>query len=320
MQPKLKKTLYFLFILLASLKLAYAEPEIAVMMDATQESHYLAFGGFMEGLEEAGLIEGKDYVYRVFDIKDSGKGAQDAAEKINEYKPALVLALGNRAAIAAKNAVSDIPVVFSMVQDPAASGIIASMRSSENNFTGSSSDISAFFVFDSIRTIFPKTQRIGVIYDPLRSGAKITEAKMAAELLGMTLVGEPVQSYKMVPEVARSLIDRIDVLWIMPDPTVVTRPSLEYIFVRMLWSKKVIVGYDPYIVKAGALFALLADPFDIGKQAGESASLVLKGIAPSEVPVTMPRKTFYVINAKIAKKIDADIPPAILRSAVEVIE
>ncbi len=148
---------------------------------------------------------------------------------------------------------SDIPVVFSMVQDPAASGIIASMRSSENNFTGSSSDISAFFVFDSIRTIFPKTQRIGVIYDPLRSGAKITEAKMAAELLGMTLVGEPVRSYKMVPEVARSLIDRIDVLWIMPDPTVVTKPSLEYIFVRMLWSKKMIVGYDPYIVKAGAL-------------------------------------------------------------------
>jgi putative ABC transport system substrate-binding protein len=322
MGREMKRKILFLFFIffILSIGLAEAGYDIAVLRSRNIKPYVLSLEGFVDGLKRLGLTEGVGYNLRLFDMSRDKAQNTAVVKDIKALDPDIILALGFEAAEILKENITDTPVVFAMVHDPVASGLVLRMENSGNNLTGASLNVSSLLQFESIKSIFPKTHSIGVIYDPFKSGTTIEQAKTAAEELGINLVREPVSSHKLVPEATRGLIDRIDVLWLIPDSTVVTRSSLEYIFVKMLWSKKVIVGYDPDVVKAGALFALSPDPFDIGKQAGESAYIVLQGIPPYQIPVTTPRKAFYVFNLKIARKIDVEIPPALLRKAVEVIE
>jgi putative ABC transport system substrate-binding protein len=279
-----------------------------------------AVKGFVEELKEKGYREYKDYILIQYDMKADPEEGKVIAGAIKEQAPDLILALGNEAAIIAKDNITDIPIVFSVVRDPLGNGLVDSMQHSGNNLTGSSVDISDLLQLEILRAILPNAQAIGVIYDPQKSKEKVDQASRAAERLGMRIVREPVENYKQVPEAVRDLVNRIDAMWLLPDTTVVTKQSLEYIFVRTIWSKKTVMGFNPYIVKSGALFSLDFDAYDVGRQSGEAAVRILRGYKPSNIPVTTPRTTRLVINLKMAKKLNVEIPEAILKQAKEIVE
>jgi len=279
-----------------------------------------AINGFVDELRSAGYVENKDFMLLHMDMKADIEEGKRLASVITEQKPDLILAVGNEAATAVKDRIKDTPIVFSVVQDPVGSGLVQSLSGSGNNLTGSSVDISNQRQLEILKSISPDTRVIGVIYDPTKSKQKVDEVSKDAEKLGMQVTSEPVKSYKDVPEAVRSLVDRVDVIWLLPDSTVVTRQSLEYIFLRTIWSKKMVMGFNPYIVKSGALFALNFDAYDVGRQSGELAVKIIKGAKPYDMPVSTPRKTYVIVNLKIAKKLNMEIPESILGQAKEIVE
>ena len=98
------------------------------------------FDGFMAGMAELGYVEGENVTY----IYEGPVGAIDALEpavqKLMEAEPDLVLSISTPATLRAKAALegTDIPLVFSPVNDPVGSGVVDSLRNPGGNLTGPS--------------------------------------------------------------------------------------------------------------------------------------------------------------------------------------
>ena len=92
---------------------------------------------FREGLREAGYVEGEN-------ISIEYRWAEGYYDRLSTLATALVgrkvdvilTGGGSPAALAAKNATSTIPIVFSIASDPVESGVIQSLARPEANVTG----------------------------------------------------------------------------------------------------------------------------------------------------------------------------------------
>lgn len=288
-------------------------PNIAVIKSRDIPPYAVALEGFNLALQEkeikAGLIH--------YNLET--KERQSITAEILAQRPQLVLTLGSEATQLALEEIKDIPIVFSMVLNPVASGFVNSLDSSGNNLSGASLDISLAQQLQSLKEIVPRARRIGVLYDPQQTGDIIKEAARVAQEMKMELIPQAVSSEGEVPRALEELGIRTDCLWAVADSTVFSPQSAQFIILYTLRHRLPFMGISPPYVKAGALFALSCDYKDIGKQSGEIAVRILLGKTPSEIPITMPRKTYLSINLRTSSQIGLGIPADVISKAQEVI-
>jgi putative ABC transport system substrate-binding protein len=293
--------------------LAGAGPEIVSVASVEAEPYRVAYQGFQEAL---GLSR-SDVKIREHVLREGTSRDQLLAD-IRERPPALVLTLGSTATTFIQSQVKQVPVVFCMVLNPQASGLIQSMQSSGNNLTGASLDIPVKLQFETLQSVVPSARRVGVFYNPKETEKVVLPAVKVANALGLDLVTIAVTSQEEFQEMADSLAKRnLDAVWSVADSTVFsTTRSVEFLLRRTLDARIPFMGLSPAFVKAGALLALSVDYKDVGLQCGEQAALVLQGQAPAVVPIVVPRKVTLHINMNVARAIGVKIPPRVLEKAV----
>jgi putative ABC transport system substrate-binding protein len=240
-------------------------------------------------------------------------------EKIKGSDPDLILAIGTKAALEAKERIKDIPIVFCMVLNPVSSGLVSSMSLPGGNITGASLDIPIKTQFQYMKTVVGHIDSLGVLYNPQETGMLIGEAERIARNMGLKLMAKPISSGREVPRALGDLIGGVDAIWSVADGIVFPQ-STEYILLNTLRGNTPFMGLSPPFVKAGALLALSCDYGDIGKQAAEIAIEILGGGQPGSITVTAPRNVYLSINMKTAKHIGLSVPDSVIQSANEVIE
>ena len=125
-----------------------------------------------------------------FDMSHAG----DTLGELRSSHPALILAVGVRAAKAAAEGFADLPVVYCMVLDPGVNGIAGS------NVTGVTLAIPVRRQIEGFRRCSPASRRLGVVFSPAKTRSLIEEARSASAALGVTLVTESVQRSDQVPD------------------------------------------------------------------------------------------------------------------------
>ena len=248
-----------------------------------------------------------------YDLRGNANLAKRIIRGINKAKPKLVLAIGSLAAQAAQEDVQDIPVIFVMVPNPHKYGLKG------DNIAGISLDIPAETQFMAYTSLVPTLRTFGVIYDPEKTATMITQANAAAGQLGLRLVAVPVASSKEVPAALRSMLGKIDALWMVPDETVVTPESFKFLLVEAFENNLPFLAVSDIFVEVGALAALSPDYTELGRQGCQLARAIESGqLQLAAVNVFPPEKINLAINLKTASKLGLTLPSEIVQSASKV--
>ena len=239
-------------------------------------------------------------------------------------KVEIIVAGGDPAARAAKNATKSIPVVMIGVgTDPVETGLVESIAHPGGNITG----FTNFGVelggkrLELFKEALPKIVRLGFIYDPNNraNNLYLKELQTAAPPLGMTIQPWAVPGAREFDKVFAALTKQA------PDGLVVSASAL------MNANDKRIAGFAlarrlPSLyarresVDAGGLMSYDPDSVQQYQRAAVYVDKILRGASPSSLPIEQPTKFELIINLKAARAIGLHVPMAFMVRADEVIE
>ena len=271
--------------------------------------------GFLQGLKEAGLEEGKDFTvdYQNAGFDDTVNAQISASFAANNVD--MMVAIATPSAVACFSAAEDkdIPVVFSAISDPVSAGL------AEGNITGTSDKLPVEVQLDLIRTLQPDAKTIGIIYttSEANSVSTIAEYQEKAPSYGFTIDAIGVTAQSEVTQAVDTLLSRnVDLLNNLTDNNVVG--VLPAILEKTNEAKIPVYGSEVEQVKIGCVAAAGIDYVQLGIQTGKMAARVLKGeITCANLPFeTISEYGIYVNSAALAE-MGIDLPASVAEKAVE---
>jgi putative ABC transport system substrate-binding protein len=277
---------------------------------------------FREQLQRLGWMQDAFTIDLRFAITDAAQ-FEAAAAAIVATSPDVIVALGSRALRALKEKTRTIPIVFTLVADPVAQGLVKSLARPDGNFTGLTNYEYSFpgKWLDALKEIEPRIRRVLLLVNPQNSGtlalAKAVEA-MGPDYDVAMVRGEvrTVAEIETVLDQFGSGTDRAVV--VLPDGLVVNNRAM--LIERINRARLPAVFPFRSFTQSGGLLAWGLDFVDVYRQAAIYADRLLKGEKPADLPIQAPNKFDLSINLKTAKALGLNIPPTLLAAADEVIE
>ena len=304
-----------------STTLAAAEPRIVAVTAIVEHPALDAVrDGIKKGLADAGHKEGEDVAYRYESAQGNPATAAQIARQFVGENPAVIVAISTPSAQAVAAATREIPLVFSAVTDPVGAQLVKALERPGGNVTGISDMLPVADHIALIREITPEAKRIGVIYNPgeANSVSSVAALKDAAEPEGLTIVEAPATKSADVQSAARSLVGKVDAMYVPTDNTIVS--AFESAVGVANAAKIPLYAADTDSVARGALAAVGFNYFDVGAQTAALVDRVLKGDSPGDVPVAFATGTDLQVNRKTADAIGLTLPEAVLERASKVFE
>jgi putative ABC transport system substrate-binding protein len=256
----------------------------------------------------------------VFDLKGDVDNAPARMAEILAIKPALIFALGAKAAFTAKVWTADtpeIPVIFAMVLNWERYGLL----DGQPNVAGIASEVDPGTQFINLTIALPDVKRVGVVYSKTHSAETVVRAKREAGRLGLELVELPINRPKEFRQTYKQIADKIDGYWMLADPVVYTLENVAWLEERCTRDRIACIGPSRNIAEMGILLAVNADVSNIGIQAASIAkSILLRRLSPKQIGVMPPLGTRLVLNAKTAERIGITFNRTALDMASDVID
>lgn len=273
--------------------------QVVILKGATLQPFQEAVQAFRRTLEASAAHRGprsvEPVVFRELTLSSETEEAP-LLERVRALKPDLVLAAGGLA-LDALRGLEDVPIVYVLVHSP------PPWARKRTNVTGVEMTVPPERWVPMIRAAFPDRSRLGLLFDPGRSGGFVRDAEVAAARDGLSLVALEIRSPREVPSRLRELEGRIDVFWMIPDLTVVTPQSVEALLLFSLRHRVPIVTFSESYLRRGATAAGLLDFGGLGRQAGEMARRLLDGARVDRVPPEYPADLRLQVNDVVAEKL-----------------
>ncbi|MCJ7602602.1 MAG: substrate-binding domain-containing protein [Desulfobulbaceae bacterium] len=297
--------------------------KIAILMWHEAPHDEQALQGFIEGIQLSGIAYKLD-LKRAYG--DEGK-AREFIRAWKEEKVDLICTIGTKGTLWTMEEIKDIPIVFSAVTDPVATGIAKSWQSSGRNITGSSNWINLKTKLKIFKEAIPHLQTLGVIY---RSNNPVPLAEVRCNDnclvdLGITLKMVAIDSSDQIENAVKQLLDQgIDALWVPIEDEVyknmsqvgkVTHPA------RLPVVSSTFEGVeDPAEGDPVGIVSLTVDYESLGRLCVPAAIEILtKGKDPKEIPLVTSDRYYITINVNAAEAIGYRLPPMLLAKADKVL-
>jgi putative ABC transport system substrate-binding protein len=289
---------------------------------------YLGFGAaapptlFQNRMKELKWSEGKDVEVEYRFAGGNPGELPRLARELVDAKVDVIMAVGDEAIMAAKNATPTIPIVM-IACDAMTTGFVASHAHPGGNLTGVTCLTSELLPkrLAVFRELLPSASRLAVLYNP-ENVSKPPEAARAVELakeLGLDAKAVQFRSAEDIDAAFSSFAtDRPDGLVVLTEQRSMVHAKLlaelsrrERLPVLHSFSEGVYAGglisYGPHYPEMVVL-------------ATNCVAKILKGGKPAELPVEQPTRFELVINLRTSNEIGLTIAPSLLARADKVIE
>jgi len=316
----LVSTLVAALALTAAAGSAVAQQKVAMTAIVEHPALDAVRDGIKKGLADLGYAEGTDVTFSYETAQGNPATAAQIARQFIGDAPDVIVAISTPSAQAVAAATTDIPLVFSAVTDPLAAGLVASVDAPGANVTGVSDMAPIGDHIALIKEITPNVERLGVLYNPgeANSVSSVDALRQAANAAGIIVVEGPATKSSEVQAATRSLIGKVDAIYVPTDNTIVS--ALESAVSAANEAKLPLYAADTDSVGRGALAAVGFNYFDIGVETAALVDKVLKGENPGTIPVVFATGTDLKVNTSTAAAVGIELPQAVLDRASEVIE
>jgi len=278
---------------------------------------------FLQGLKEAGYIEGRNVAIEYHWAENQYDRLPALAADLVRRRVAVIVAAGTPATLAAKEATTTIPIVFSTGSDPVAAGLAASLNRPGSNATGIANLVAELGPkrLQLLRELLPNAARFGVLVDPAFADTQSTIADLqaAARTLGLQLVVESTRTDSDLDTAFETFSQQHVGAALVGTSTFFPRRMEQIAALAAGHALPTIFPLREYAL-AGGLISYGSSIGYVYHQAGIYAGRILKGDKPADLPVEQVTKIDLVINLKTAKALGLTIPETLLATADEVIQ
>src|ERR1700722_3223850 len=278
---------------------------------------------FRDGLRGLGYNEGRDILLEIRWAGGSNKPLVGLAVELVALKVDVLVTASPPAAIAAKQATTTIPIVFTAVGDPVGAGVVPSLARPGGNATGFSmlaTELSAKRL-EILREIAPDTSPVVMLWNDTNPGMTLRahESERAAATLGLTIQSYGVHDLITFDPAFEAIVSAGGAAMLtLVDPF--TRLHRQRI-VDFAAARHLPAIYESReFVDAGGLMSYGIDLSAMQRRAAVYVDKILKGAKPAALPVEQPTRFELVINLRPARALGLSIPPSLLSRADEVIE
>ena len=262
------------------------------------------YQGFVEGLAEAGLVEGENLKIDLQNAQADMGIAQQIAAQFASAKVDMMVGIATPMAQACYNAAAgEIPTIFTAVTDPVAAGFASADGTAAGEVTGTSDALPIKAQLETIRAMLPDATKIGILYttSEVNSISAIEIYKSMAGDYGFEIVESGISTTADIPLALDALLGKVDCLTNLTDNTVVS--ALALVLDKANAAGKPVFGSEIEQVKLGCVAAEGLDYIALGRQTGLMAAKVLKGEAKaSEIPYEIITEPGLYVNSEALAK------------------
>ena len=271
--------------------------------------------GFLEGLRQAGLVEGENLKVLYENAHFDDDMTTQIGETFSAANVDLMVGIATNSAVACYNAAEDkdIPVIFTAITDPVGAHL------DSGNITGTSDVLPVEGQLQLIRALQPEADTIGIIYTTSEPNSVYSVGvyeEMAGDY-GFTIESIGVAAQEEVTQAVDTLLSRgVDCLSNLTDNNVVG--VLPAILEKTDAAGIPVYGSEIEQVKNGCVAGAGLDYVQLGIQTGLMAAKVLKGEATcQDLPYEIIENYGLYINSDALNALGITVPEDIAAQAQE---
>jgi putative tryptophan/tyrosine transport system substrate-binding protein len=284
---------------------------VGVLNDARAANHPTV-EGLKAGLRDLGFEEGRDVIFDVKLTDGNPERMPAAAGALVKAGVDVIFTSNEAATLAAKAATQTIPIVFTLVGDPVAAGIVKSLAHPVGNLTGVSSLTTELVPkrLETLKTLAPGLRRVWAIYhgaDPA-SGAAITRALENSSRFGIEILPRAVLTQDELEQILERL--RPGDAMLVPDTATM---GISAVLLETSLARRIPAAFSSELwVSHGGLVSYGADYRAQGVQAARLVGKILHNARPQDLPVEGADRIVLALNLKTAAAFGLTAPRTLL--------
>ena len=306
---------------------------VMIPLAASAAGYRISVSQFVEHPALDAVLKGfQDYLaenkvsaeYQVHNAQANMGTATQIAGQIMGEKPDLILAIATPSAQTCAQALKKAPhlqktpMLFTAITDPLGAGLVKDLQRPGANITGVSDMLPLGKHMAMVKAFIPDLKKMGVIYNSGEANSKSSVALInkVGQEMNFEVVEATVSKTSDVYQAAKSLVGRVDAVFVPTDNTVVE--ALESAVRVCTQGQLPLFCADVDSVKRGAIAAMGFDYYKHGRQTGAMAQRIFNGAKPGETPVETQEALQLHINLKAAGQMGVTVPTAMLDQADQV--
>jgi putative ABC transport system substrate-binding protein len=246
---------------------------------------------------------------------------QALAADLVQLKVDVIFTTGTHPIRVVKEATSTIPVVFVVLVDPVATGLVTSFARPGGNLTGLASQFEDLITKQPqlLKEALPAVSKIAMVHRPETAPGLLSAAEKAARNVGFsvrTFQVADVPQYENALRLAQR--DRCGAIIVLPSPIFSSQRG-RLIELAAQYRLPAIYEFKEF-VQDGGLMSYGPNMARMFRGAASYVDRILRGTRPGDLPIERPTTFELAINLRTAKALGLTIPPSVLGRADAVIE